>query len=164
MSRNTDMRIDLHSHSTASDGKLTPDELVQQAIEAGVDVLSITDHDSVAAYRQINRSQSAPLRIIPGIEFSSQWQKSDIHILGLNIDPENDILRSGIAIQQQHRHDRASRIADRLARLLGIANPVNAVSAIAGNNNIGRPHFARYLIETGVVKDSREAFRKYLGT
>ncbi len=75
MSRQSPVRVDLHSHTTASDGKLSPDELIRYAVETGIDMLSITDHDNVEAYRQIDKSLSHSLKLIPGIEFSSQWQK-----------------------------------------------------------------------------------------
>ena len=158
------MHIDLHTHSTASDGKLTPVELVRHAIVSGIDTLAITDHDTVEAYSLIGDAGPLPLKLIPGIEFSSQWQKIDIHILGLNINIDGELLITGIAIQQQHRTRRARLIADKLSRLLGIDDPFETVQQLAEKGNIGRPHFAEYLIETGVVKDQPEAFRKYLGT
>jgi 3',5'-nucleoside bisphosphate phosphatase len=157
------MRIDLHSHTTASDGKLSPDELVRHAAESGLEALAITDHDSIEAYARISNLHALPFRLIPGIEFSSQWQKIDIHILGLNIDLDNATLKNGICIQQRHRHERACQIADKLARALGIDNPIKAVRKLTANDNVGRPHFAEYLVNAGLVKDSKEAFRKFLG-
>lgn len=157
------MRIDLHTHTTASDGKLSPDELVRHAAAAGLEALAITDHDSIEAYAQISNPHTLPFRLIPGVEFSSQWQKIDIHILGLNIDLDNATLQNGINIQQRHRHERASQIADKLVRVLGIDNPIRAVRKLTANDNVGRPHFAEYLVKAGVVKDSKEAFRKFLG-
>jgi len=157
------MRIDLHSHTTASDGKLSPEQLVRHAAESGIDALAITDHDTIEAYAQIGNISALPFRLIPGIEFSSQWSKIDIHILGLNIDLDNKILNDGIAIQQRHRSERACQIADKLARALRIDNPIRAVRKYTTNDNVGRPHFAQYLVETGVVKDSKEAFKKFLG-
>jgi len=156
-------RIDLHSHTTASDGKLSPDELVRHAIDVGISTLAITDHDTIEAYTQISNIDALPFRLIPGIEFSSQWQQIDIHILGLNIDLENPTLKNGISIQRQNRHERAVRIAERLARTLGIDNPIHAVRRLTANDNVGRPHFAQYLVDTGVVKDSKDAFKKFLG-
>jgi len=156
------MRIDLHSHTTVSDGKLTPDELIAHAIASGVDMLAITDHDSIDAYAGIKGP--LPFRLIPGIEFSTQWLKIDVHILGLNIDLDSDALKSGITAQQTHRYERANSIADKLTRELCIANPIEAVRNLANSDhNIGRPHFARYLVESGVVRDDKEAFKKYLG-
>jgi len=158
------MRIDLHSHTTVSDGKLTPDELIAHATTSGVDMLAITDHDSIDAYRQIPDRPALPFRLIPGIEFSTQWLKTDVHILGLNIDLDSTALKVGITAQQTFRYERAGQIANRLSSELGIPDPLETVRALASNDYaIGRPHFARYLVETGVVRDDKEAFKKYLG-
>ncbi len=158
------MRIDLHSHTTVSDGKLAPAELIAHAIASNLDMLAITDHDSIDAYAKIQQKDTLPFRLIPGIEFSTQWLNIDIHILGLNIDLDSDTLKSGIAIQQRHRSERAGHIADKLTRELGIDNILPAVRKLAhSDHNIGRPHFARYLIETGVVKDDKDAYKSYLG-
>lgn len=158
------MRIDLHSHTTVSDGKLTPNELIAHAIASNLDMLAITDHDSIDAYEKIQDKDALPFRLVPGIEFSSQWLKIDIHLLGLNINIDSDTLKSGIATQHTHRYERATQIADKLTRELGVDNMLPAICKLASNDhNIGRPHFARYLVETGVVKDDKEAFRRYLG-
>lgn len=158
------MRIDLHSHTTVSDGKLTPDELIAHAIASNLDMLAITDHDSIDAYETIKNNDALPFRLIAGIEFSSQWLNIDIHILGLNVCLDNEVLKSGITSQHTHRSERAGRIAGKLTRELGIDNLLPLIHKLAGNDdNIGRPHFARYLVDTGVVKDEKEAFKKYLG-
>lgn len=158
------MRIDLHSHTTESDGKLSPDELITHAIASGVDMLSITDHDSIEAYRQISQRSTLPFRLITGIEFSTQWLKTDVHILGLNVALDNKELETGITAQQMFRYARASTIADKLTRELGIPNPLEAVRALASNDHsIGRPHFARYLVQIGLARTDKEAFKKYLG-
>jgi predicted metal-dependent phosphoesterase TrpH len=158
------MRIDLHTHTTASDGKLTPAELAAHAVHCGIDTLAITDHDTVEAYGRLGRIPHPSLRLISGVEFSTQWRKTDIHILGLNIDTAAPSLTEGIAIQQRHRLDRAGRIAARLTGLLGLDHILDAVQQLSQAGNIGRPHFAQYLINSGVVKDQAEAFKKYLGT
>ena len=159
------MRIDLHSHTTISDGKLMPEELIAHAIESNLDMLAITDHDSIDAYLQIPDKTTLPFRLIPGIEFSTQYLNIEIHILGLNIDLDSTALKSGIATQHKHRTERASHIAAKLERELRIDNILPAVRKFAhSDHNIGRPHFARYLLETGVVKDEQEAYKKYLGT
>lgn len=158
------MRIDLHSHTTVSDGKLAPRELIAHAIASDLTMLAITDHDSVDAYTEIDRIGALPFRLIPGIEFSTQWLKVDVHVLGLNIDPASRALQSGVAAQQAHRAERAVRIAERLARELRIPNPLAAVRELAhSDHNIGRPHFARYLVESGAVSDGNQAFKKLLG-
>ena len=158
------MRIDLHSHTTVSDGKLTPDELINLATATDLDMLAITDHDSIDAFDRIPDLVGLPFRLIPGIEFSTQWLKIDIHILGLNVNLDSDALHAGITRQHALRQERAGLIAEKLSRELGIDNMLADIRKLANSDhNIGRPHFARYLIDTGVVKDEKEAFKKYLG-
>ncbi len=156
------MIIDLHTHTTASDGILSPAELLRHAHENDVDMLAITDHDTLDAFRQLNAPASNVPELITGVELSTAWQGHGIHVLGLNVDASNDILRRGIERQQHARQRRAEMIAERLTKL-GIVNPLLAVRAIAGNGSIGRPHFAQHLVDLGFVRDLRTAFRKYLG-
>lgn len=156
------MRIDLHTHTTASDGKLEPIELCQRAASRGVEFLSITDHDTCAAYRELGTEVPVPVRLIPGIEFSTYWQNTGIHILGLNVNLRSKVLRSAIAYQQKARFVRAAQIAERL-EAHGIEKSLSAVKKIAGNTYIGRPHFAQHLVNIGTAKNINAAFRKYLG-
>lgn len=156
------MIYDLHTHTDASDGSLAPDDLLALAAKNNIGVLSITDHDTVNAYERISSPAPGAPALIPGIELSTTWSGRGIHIVGLNIDPASEQLRRGIAKQQSARIVRAKTIAKRLTRL-GIDNPFDAVSEIAGPAGIGRPHFARFLVNTGVVKDIATAFRKHLG-
>ena len=102
------MLYDLHSHTTCSDGSLTPQELVARASEQGVDVLAITDHDTVEAFRNLP-PQSAAIRLIRGIEFSTQWQSTGIHVLGLDIDLASASIRAGVGFQTRARRERAAR-------------------------------------------------------
>ncbi len=155
--------FDLHTHTTASDGALTPTELVHLAHEHGVDVLAVTDHDTVAGCAEAMDASEKNLNIVPGIEFSTTWAGRSIHIVGLNVDPENPELLSGVKEQQCTRDARAREIGRRLTRL-GIDDPYPAVSQTAGDAAIGRPHFAAHLVDKGVVKDTATAFRKYLGS
>ena len=154
------MNIDLHTHTNASDGKLTPAELLQRAEDRGIDLLSITDHDTVAAYSKI---QSSPLTLIPGIEFSTCWHSAGIHIVGLNIDLKSDVIRVAITYQTTARHRRAEEIAAKLERN-GIKDAFTGAQQIAGNDNIGRPHFAEYLVQAGACVSVEEAFKKFLGS
>jgi predicted metal-dependent phosphoesterase TrpH len=108
------MRIDLHTHTTASDGKLEPAELCQRAASRGVEFLSITDHDTCAAYRELGTEVHVPVQLIPGIEFSTYWQNTGIHILGLNIELQSEALNRAIDYQQKARAARAEQIAVRL--------------------------------------------------
>lgn len=153
---------DLHTHTNASDGTLTPDALVQRAIDLGIDVLAITDHDTIAAHHSLPDVSGTSLRIVPGIEFSSRWMKIGVHLVGLNVDLGHATLLEGIERQREARLERASRIGARLQKV-GVADPLPHVTAIAGDATIGRPHFAKYLVEAGYVKDFSAAFRKYLG-
>lgn len=156
------VRFDLHTHTTASDGKLEPIALCQRAASRGVEFLSITDHDTCSAYHELGTAISLPLRLIPGIEFSTYWQNTGIHILGLNVKLQSTILKNAIDYQQKARALRAKQIAARLDRH-GIENSLPHVKQIAGNTYIGRPHFAQYLVDIGRVKNIKEAFRKFLG-
>ena len=150
---------DLHLHSSASDGALDPTTLLAHAADCGVGAVAITDHDTLAAYDGLD---STRLRLIPGIEFSTTWRHIGIHVVGLDIDPANATLRRGVARQQSAREERAARIAARLRRL-GIPDPLPAVREAAGNGYIGRPQFAAHLVDTGIAKNVKTAYRKYLG-
>lgn len=154
------MTIDLHCHTTASDGALAPSVLLERALANGVTQLAITDHDTLAGYDLLGSQDK--LTLIPGIELSTRWRKIGVHIVGLNVDPANPVLRQGIERQLEAREKRARKIANRLTKL-GIDDPLPAVREIANNGNIGRPHFAQHLVDIGLVKDQRQAFRKYLG-
>jgi hypothetical protein len=153
---------DLHTHTNASDGSLSPVALLRLAETHDVDVLAITDHDTVDAYVGLQTQNDTAVELIAGIELSTSWQNNGIHIVGLNIDPANPVLGNGIEQQQQARGERALKIAERLTRL-DIDNPYEAVKSLAGEAGIGRPHFAQHLVKIGKVADYQAAFRKYLG-
>ena len=155
------MIFDLHSHTTYSDGVLEPKELVSRALEKGVDVLSITDHDTIDAYQDLAVGH-ANIRIIPGIEFSTQWQNTGIHVLGLNVDVGSDALEAGTRYQAVARQSRAVMIGENLAKK-GIKDAFAGASKLAKGNYIGRPHFARHLVNIGKVNSIQSAFKKYLG-
>ena len=156
------MKIDLHTHTSMSDGSLSPQALVNQAELAAIDILSITDHDNVQAYDDLSKLKNPNLTLIPGIEFSTEWKKTGVHILGLNIQLESDAMRTGVDSQSQARLLRAQRIAEQLDKL-GLENSWKSVQEIAAGSVIGRPHFAQLLVKNGVVKDFKQAFKKYLG-
>lgn len=155
------MIYDLHSHSNVSDGSLAPAQLLCHAAACGVDVLAITDHDTLDAYETLN-DHLAGVQLVTGIELSTSWNRIGVHIVGLNIDPANAILQDGVARQKRIRFERARTIAERLQKC-GIADPFDAVVEISGGGYIGRPHFAEHLVAAGIVKDTKTAFRKYLG-
>jgi len=156
------MIFDLHTHSTASDGALAPQELLSRAAENDVAYLSVTDHDTVDAYATLKDSSIAGTTLIPGIELSTTWTSRNIHVVGLNIDPGNSDLAAGIRRQKHARLQRAQEIAARLEKK-GVDNSLPKVTQIANGASIGRPHFAQYLVDEGIVKDVRQAFQKYLG-
>ncbi len=161
------IKYDLHCHTTCSDGALSPTDLVARAAAQGVSVLSITDHDTAKAYQQLGdlnqKLDQQTIQIIPGIEFSTQWKKVGIHVVGLNIQLESDALKEGVTYQHSARKERAERIAEKLEHY-GFSDPLKRASAIAGNDNIGRPHFAQYLVEIGAVSNIKQAFKKFLGS
>ena len=156
------MIFDLHTHSTASDGSLAPQELLIRAAANGVTCLSVTDHDTVDAYAKLDDSSCPGVTVVPGIELSTNWAGRNIHVVGLNIDPNNNDLANGIRQQKLARLQRAEKIAARLEKK-GMDNPLEEVTKLANGANIGRPQFARYLVDKGIVTDFRQAFQKYLG-
>ena len=156
------MVFDLHCHTTASDGSLSPAELIQRAHQAGVDVLAITDHDSVAGFAELDSVALGALTLLPGVEMSCQWGVIGVHIVGLNMNLESSEFRDALANQQQARQQRAGIIAERLEKK-GLPNLLTAVNRAAGNGTVGRPHFARELVAIGAVKNAEQAFHKYLG-
>lgn len=154
--------IDLHCHSTASDGAMAPELVVARAHERGVATLAITDHDTVAGFR-CARALSTPVRLISGIELSCVWQGMTLHIVGLNFDAEHAVMRDAERHQYEVRANRSELIAERLTKAIGQPINVNEVASYAGGDIIGRPHFAQYLLDQGMVGSIQSAFQKYLG-
>jgi predicted metal-dependent phosphoesterase TrpH len=154
---------DLHCHSTASDGLLAPAELVRRAAGNGVDILALTDHDEICGLAEA-RAQAAALnlRFIDGVEVSVSWGGITIHVVGLNIDPDNEQLQRGLQAIRQGRAERAKKMAADLARV-GIPDSLEGAYAYVENPNlIGRTHFARFLAEKRYVSDVKSAFQHYL--
>lgn len=154
---------DLHTHSHCSDGQLSPAELVALAKTNKVDVLALTDHDTLAGIVEAKAAAGDDLHIVTGIELSSVWNGRNIHVVGLNIDIESEALHAALEIQAQARLDRAKTIAEKLAKA-GVAGAWEGVQHYAEGDNIGRPHFAQYLVDTGHVNSMAQAFKRYLGT
>lgn len=156
------LRYDLHCHSTASDGALSPRDLVSRAFEQGVNVLALTDHDTVDGLGEARlQAQQLGMRLINGIELSCTHLNQCLHIVGLNIDPDHPGLREGLSKQQALRDERAKRIADKLAKK-GIPGVYEAVLVNAGKGEITRTHFAEYLLRQAYVNSMQEAFDRYL--
>jgi 3',5'-nucleoside bisphosphate phosphatase len=161
---NVKVKFDLHCHSHYSDGILSPEALVLRAKEHEVNVLALTDHDTIAGLILAQQAaDNCGITLINGIEFSSCWGRGGVHIVGLGVDTEAMTLK--IAIEQQHqaRVIRAEQIAARLEKM-GYSGVLEGAKTLAGNALVGRPHFAQYLVNIGVVNNINSAFKKFLGT
>ncbi len=156
------MLYDLHTHSHCSDGKLSPEELVALAKMNKVDVLALTDHDTVAGVSAAKAAAGDDLTIIPGIEVSSLWAGRSIHIVGLQIDIDSPDLQQAVAQQSDLRLERAKTIALRLEKV-GIKNAWEGAQTYAKGAAIGRPHFAQHIISEGYATNFAQAFKRYLG-
>ncbi len=154
------MIVDLHTHSTASDGQLTPVELLDRLHRHEVELASITDHDTVRAYADLPRLPG--IDVVPGIELSSTWNGRTIHVVGLNIDLDSSELAESLRQQHAARCRRAEIIVDKLRRQ-GLSIDLDSLVQDLPSMSIGRPHFAHALVRSGQVKDVATAFRKYLG-
>ncbi|EAS62784.1 RNase RNM [Photobacterium angustum] len=158
------MLFDLHSHTTASDGRLTPQELVRRAVDMRVDILAITDHDTVAGLHEAHtviEQEALPITLINGIEISTVWQNFDIHIVGLNIDPQNPTLVTFIEQQVERRLERAKEIGARLEKNK-MPGAFEGAAKLAGDASITRAHFARWIVEQGYAKTMQAVFKKFL--
>jgi 3',5'-nucleoside bisphosphate phosphatase len=156
--------VDLHSHSTASDGTLTPRALVQAAARRGVRVLAVTDHDSTEglADAMAEAETLRPLEIVPGIEINCDVDGGEIHVLGYYMDYEAPWFQEFCRTQRAERRNRIYRIAERLAEL-GMPIDPEAVFALVQEGSAGRPHVAQVMVDRGYVKTVREAFDRFLG-
>lgn len=155
--------IDLHCHSIASDGELAPAAVVAEAAAAGVTTLALTDHDSTAGLAEAQQAaRDCGMRLVAGVEISVSHDRHTLHVLGLGIDPDHAVLRAGLSQLQDKRLLRASAIAAKLERL-GVPRALQRAEEMAAGGQITRSHFARLLIDAGVVKDSGRAFKRYLG-
>lgn len=157
------MAVDLHIHSTASDGSLAPEEIVRQALELGLYAIAITDHDTVEGVGPaMEAAEGTGLHLLPAVEISVDFQETEIHILGYFIDLEYEPLLMAMEKVRSGRVERAALMVEKL-RALGIEITMDDVLAQAGDGSVGRPHVARALHELGVVATAQQAFDKYLG-
>ncbi len=156
------LRYDLHSHSLASDGTLSPAELVAAAHAAAVDVLALTDHDTTAGIAAAEAC-AGPLgmRLVPGVEISVSWCSQTVHVLGLGIDPDSDVLQAGLAELCAFRDWRAEEIGRRLARA-GIGGCYDGARKLAKGSIVSRTHFAQYLVAAGHAASVRDVFKRFL--
>lgn len=158
------MRFDLHCHTTASDGVLSPAELVRRAAEKEVEVLAITDHDTLAGLdeaRSTIAAEQLPLRLVNGVEISTGWEHHEIHIVALGVDEKNPQLSDFLAGQQARREERAQEIGRRLEKCL-IPGTYEEAKQLAGDAAVTRAHFARVLVARGVADNMQKVFKKYL--
>ncbi|MBA2814449.1 RNase RNM [Candidatus Pantoea persica] len=155
---------DLHSHTRASDGLLTPEALAQRAVSMRIGVLAITDHDSVAGVEPAQRAvaeQGLPLKMLAGVEASTLWENHEIHIVGLNLDIHHAALTAFLAQQHQSRQARAEQIAERLEKAR-IPGTLAGATRLADGGVITRGHFARFLMEQGKANTVAQVFKNYL--
>jgi len=158
------VRADLHVHSTASDGRFSPQELVAMAVDVGLDVIAITDHDSIEGVAPaLTAAQEFPqLKVISGVEVSTDVPHGEVHILGYFIDYRDPELIETLERLRGSRRVRAQKMLAKLSAL-GIDIEWGRVQEIAGVGSIGRPHIAQAMLERGHVESSKEAFVKYIG-
>lgn len=161
--------IDLHVHSTASDGSLTPEEVVQLAVESQLSAFALTDHDTLAGIKaaQVAAEQVAEkgnsIEVIPGTEISAAYDKKDIHILGLFIDPDNQVLNKELNNARLERDRRNEKMASNLQKA-GIDITVEKMREVDRDAVLTRAHFAKYMVAHGYVKTNQDAFTKYLNS
>ena len=158
------MTVDLHIHTTASDGRLSPTQVVQLAARRGLSVIAITDHDSTEGIAPaLTAAQAFPnLRIIPGIELSTDMPQGEIHVLGYFIDYHNQRLQRRLEGIRSSRLIRAQRILTKLAKM-GVHLQWERVLELAGGGSVGRPHIAQAMLEREYISSLQEAFVKYIG-
>ncbi len=157
------LHYDLHCHSTRSDGVLSPTDVVRRAASRGVDVLGLTDHDELAGLDEAREAaQEVGIVVVPGSELSVTWEGETIHVLGLGVDPRDSPLATGLAGIRNGRDERARRIGEAL-EVAGIPDAFEgALTYVTSERLISRTHFARYLVESGHVRDMKDAFKRYL--
>jgi len=156
------MKADLHNHSYYSDGVLSPTEVVRLASKAGCDLFSLTDHDTTDGITEAQlEADKLNLNLINGVEISAFWRNMAIHILGLGIDINNDILQTGLEHNQKLRKERAEKIALDLWRS-GIKDALEKTQSFSKTDMLTRTHFAQMLISEGYCKDMKAVFRRYL--
>ena len=158
------LNADLHCHSTVSDGTLAPAVLAGRAFDHGVDLWALTDHDELGGLVQAREaSQALGLRFVPGVEISVSFAAQTVHIVGLGVDPESDVLQQGLRRIREGRGTRAQRMAMELEDRLGLDGVYAGALRYAGNPALlSRTHFARYLVEQGVCRQTHEVFSRFL--
>lgn len=155
--------VDLHAHTCKSDGSLTPSQLVDYAIEKGLKAVAITDHDTVDGLEEaLTYAKDKDITVIPGIELSSEYQGKDIHIVGLNIDYNNQAFKKHLEDFLKSRDLRNIKMCDKLRDEAGLDITYEALVALYPDSIITRSHMAKYLLKHGFIKSIKEGFDRYL--
>jgi predicted metal-dependent phosphoesterase TrpH len=157
------LNADLHCHSVVSDGTLTPEALAERAKSNGVELWALTDHDEIGGqHRAAAAAKAQGMHYLTGTEISVTFLGKTVHIVGLGFDADNEVLRTGLQSTRGGRKERAMEMSDGLAKV-GIKGAYEGALQFVGNPElISRTHFARFLVESGVCKDTNEVFRRYL--
>lgn len=156
--------VDLHIHSCFSDGTCTPQQLIRLAEQQQLSAIALTDHDTVAGCSQaLSAAEHSGVELIPGIELSCLYQKQDVHMTGLFVDPQNQTLQDAILTFVNNRADRNRQMAEKLSAA-GFPVTVEALKTAFPNAILTRAHFARYLTDRGFFKNTDEVFRTYIGS
>jgi predicted metal-dependent phosphoesterase TrpH len=157
------VRYDLHCHSTYSDGLLAPAEVVRRAAARGVHVLALTDHDELAGIAEAEvEARAQDITLVPAAELSVTWEDETIHVVALHLDPNNPALAAGLATVRDGRDVRARRIGAAL-ETAGIPGAFEgALQYVTSERLISRTHFARFLVDRGIVRDVKDVFKRYL--
>ena len=154
--------IDLHIHTTASDGTCTPSEVVEMALEKGLYAIAVTDHDTVSGVNEaIGAASGRPLRVVPGVEISSVYNDQEVHVLGLNIDHHNNFLLRTLKHVEEIRTERNEKMCA-LLREQGFDITLEELSCKASNTTITRGDMGRLMVSKGYVRNINEAFSMYL--
>ncbi|WP_158583882.1 PHP domain-containing protein [Salinibius halmophilus] len=157
--------VDLHCHSYYSDGQLSPKALALAMSQANVQLWSLTDHDTVAGLAEAKRESDAlGIDFCTGIEWSTQVGKQPIHLLAYDFDPQHEAILALQAQQTASREKRAELIAEKLVKHAKLPNLLATAKDIAGSAAVGRPHFAQAMVQQGILNDTRDAFKRWLGT
>ncbi|MCU0506921.1 MAG: PHP domain-containing protein [Anaerolineae bacterium] len=156
-------QVDLHTHTTASDGQFTPAQLVQRACRVGLKVLAVTDHDTVAGVADAQAAgATCGVEVIPGVEINTDVPGAEVHVLGYFIDPGHAELNEQLARIREGRVGRAKKMAEVLTEM-GAPIRFERILEIAGEGSVGRPHVAQALLEAGHISSYSEAFTRYIG-
>ena len=159
------MKVDFHCHTTASDGALSPQEIIDLAVQYNVECLAITDHDTTAGYESaLEYAEQQGIQLIAGVEASCSWRGHTIHIVGLDFDIKHKGFQAGLSDIRAMRWDRANQMIDKLDQRhnFNVTNLGDKIRQRVGSGIVGRGHFSQLFIEEGLVSNSAQAFDKYL--